>query len=366
ATPTRGRRAKRSRALPRGPQGARHRRQAVRRREHHSRIAGEARLAQADPQSRARRARRRGDRRPRHQSRRRAPAGRAAERRQSAKGAACALAADETAASDPRRADARHRRRRACRGASADRRAARRRHGAARCVVRARGARALRRPRRRHARSSQGRRALRRADLRSAHHGRDRGARGRRCGCVTASRAPAMGGPSTCSSSFGRASLVSPEFLDLELRDGRLYGSLVDVLNRSAPTALLALGMCLVIATGGIDLSVGAVMAISGAICANLIAAGTGNVALIMLGGLAGGLRSGLMNASLVALLGLQPIIATLVLMVAGRGVAQLINDGQIVTFRHAGFQYLGTGSVLGVPTPVVIVLAAAVLLTLL
>src|SRR5690606_24579941 len=147
---------------------------------------------------------------------------------------------------------------------------------------------------------------------------------------------------------------------------GRLYGSLVDVLNRSAPTALLALGMCLVIATGGIDLSVGAVMAISGAICANLIAAGTGSVALIVLGGLAGGLAAGLMNATLVALLGLQPIIATLVLMVAGRGVAQLINDGQIVTFRHAGFEYLGTGSVLGLPTPVVIVLITAVLLTLL
>lgn len=160
--------------------------------------------------------------------------------------------------------------------------------------------------------------------------------------------------------------LVSPEFLSLELRDGRLYGSIVDVLNRSAPTALLALGMCLVIATGGIDLSVGAVMAISGAICANLIAAGTGSVALIVLGGLAGGLAAGLMNATLVALLGLQPIIATLVLMVAGRGVAQLINDGQIVTFRHAGFEYLGTGSVLGLPTPVVIVLITAVLLTLL
>src|SRR5690606_19765753 len=141
--------------------------------------------------------------------------------------------------------------------------------------------------------------------------------------------------------------LVSPEFLSLELRDGRLYGSLVDVLNRSAPTARLALGMCLVIATGGIDLSVGAGTATSGAVCANLIAAGTGSVALIVLGGLAGGLAAGLMNAALVALLGLQPIIATLVLMVAGRGVAQLINDGQIVTFRHAGFEYLGTGSVL-------------------
>jgi simple sugar transport system permease protein len=160
--------------------------------------------------------------------------------------------------------------------------------------------------------------------------------------------------------------LVSPEFASLEFRDGRLYGSLVDVFNRSAPTALLALGMCLVIATGGIDLSVGAVIAISGAICANVIAAGSLSLPVIVLGGLAGGLAAGLMNASLVGLLGIQPIVATLVLMVAGRGVAQLINDGQIVTFSHAGFEYLGTGSVLGLPTPVVIVAITAVLLTLL
>ena len=58
---------------------------------------------------------------------------------------------------------------------------------------------------------------------------------------------------------------VSPQFFDLRLQDGRLFGSLVDVFNRGAPVALLSLGMVLVIATGGIDLSVGAVMAISGA-----------------------------------------------------------------------------------------------------
>src|SRR5690606_27982740 len=120
------------------------------------------------------------------------------------------------------------------------------------------------------------------------------------------------------------------------------------------------------IATGGIDLSVGAVMAISGAICASLIAAGTGNVAIVVLGGLAGGLAAGIMNASLVGLLGIQPIIATLVLMVAGRGVAQLINDGQIVTFSHAGFELIGTGTVLGLPMPIVIVFTTTVLLTLL
>jgi ribose/xylose/arabinose/galactoside ABC-type transport system permease subunit len=64
--------------------------------------------------------------------------------------------------------------------------------------------------------------------------------------------------------------MVSPQFLDLRLQDGRLFGSLVDVFNRGAPVALLSLGMVPVIATRGIDLSVGAVMAISGAVAASL------------------------------------------------------------------------------------------------
>src|SRR6266542_1555666 len=65
--------------------------------------------------------------------------------------------------------------------------------------------------------------------------------------------------------------LVSPQFFDMRLQDGRLFGSLVDVFNRGAPVALLSLGMVLVIATRGIDLSVGAVMAIAGAVAAQLI-----------------------------------------------------------------------------------------------
>src|SRR5438445_13814837 len=64
---------------------------------------------------------------------------------------------------------------------------------------------------------------------------------------------------------------VSSQFFDLRLQDGRLFGSLVDVFNRGAPVALLSLGMVLVIATRGIDLSVGAVMAIAGAVAASLV-----------------------------------------------------------------------------------------------
>src|SRR5688572_14018468 len=88
--------------------------------------------------------------------------------------------------------------------------------------------------------------------------------------------------------------VITPQFFSLEIRDGRLYGSLIDVLNRGAPVALLAIGMSLVIAARGIDLSVGSVMAIAGAVCANLIVAGIDNVGLIIVAGLCAGLIAGL------------------------------------------------------------------------
>jgi len=155
--------------------------------------------------------------------------------------------------------------------------------------------------------------------------------------------------------------LVSPQFFDLRLQDGRLFGSLVDVLNRGAPVALLSLGMVLVIATRGIDLSVGAVMAISGAIAASLADSYPWPVAVAA--ALGAGLVCGLWNGILVAVLGIQPIVATLILMVAGRGVAQLITAGRIVTFTSPDLVWFGTGAVLGIPAPVVIV-ASMLLIT--
>lgn len=160
--------------------------------------------------------------------------------------------------------------------------------------------------------------------------------------------------------------IFSPEFFHFEIKDGRLYGSLIDILNRSAPVALLAIGMSIVIATGGIDLSVGAVIAISGAVCANLLNSSVDSLTLILAAGLCAGLLAGAVNGSLVSLFGIQPIVATLVLMVAGRGIAQLINDGQIVTFNSEAFAFIGVGSVLGLPTPIIIVLVVFVLAQLL
>lgn len=158
---------------------------------------------------------------------------------------------------------------------------------------------------------------------------------------------------------------VFPEFFDLRLQDGRLFGSLVDVFNRGAPVALLAIGMTLVIATKGIDLSVGAVMAIAGAVAATLVNAGY-PAGVALLAALATGLACGIWNGILVALLDIQPIIATLILMVAGRGIAQLITEGQIVTFVDPALIEMGSGAFFGVPMPIVITLIALAVTVLL
>ncbi len=154
--------------------------------------------------------------------------------------------------------------------------------------------------------------------------------------------------------------LVSPQFFEIRLQDGRLFGSLIDVLNRGAPVALLSLGMVLVVAMRGIDLSVGAVMAIAGAIAASL--ADSHSLPVVLAAALGAGVLCGLWNGILVAVFGIQPIVATLILMVAGRGIAQLITEGRIVTFTSPSLAWFGGGSVLGLPPPVVLTLAMLVL----
>lgn len=156
-----------------------------------------------------------------------------------------------------------------------------------------------------------------------------------------------------------------PNFFDLSFQNGRLYGSLVDVFNRGAPVALLAVGMTLVIATKGIDLSVGAVVAICGAVAAASIASGH-SAAVAVIAALAVGMLCGVWNGVLVAILGIQPIIATLVLMVAGRGIAQLITEGAILTFTDEGLIFIGSGTAFGLPMPVVIWIVFGLLVTLL
>lgn len=164
---------------------------------------------------------------------------------------------------------------------------------------------------------------------------------------------------------LGLITAISPGFLSITVQNGRLYGSLIDILVRAAPVALLTIGMTLVIATRGIDLSIGAVIAICGAVAATLIADGYPLTVVITVALLVG-LACGLWNAVLVALLDIQPIIATLILMVAGRGIAQLITEGVILTFNNDSFSTLGSGSFAGVPVPVILWLLAGILVGLL
>ncbi|MFG2040992.1 ABC transporter permease [Dactylosporangium sp. NPDC048998] len=152
----------------------------------------------------------------------------------------------------------------------------------------------------------------------------------------------------------------SHSFFSVELRGGHLYGSVVDILRAAAPLSLVALGMTLVIATGGIDLSVGAVVAIAGALACLRISEldDQGSVAGVLIAvGLALGLSLvlGVWNGFLVATIGIQPIIATLILMVAGRGLAQLITDGQIITVNSGPYKMIGAGYWLGLPLSVLI-----------
>ena len=170
---------------------------------------------------------------------------------------------------------------------------------------------------------------------------------------------------------------LNPGFWSLQWRDGHLYGSVIDILNRAAPLMLVALGMTLVIATRGIDISVGAVVAISASVAALMIGGTlviTNGVAthvsrfpmpLALACALLAALACGLWNGLLVTRLGLQPIIATLILMVAGRGIAQLLTGGQIVTVYYAPYFYIGNGFLLGLPFALFIALGVFVLVHL-
>ncbi|ADJ62552.1 ABC transporter permease [Herbaspirillum seropedicae] len=172
--------------------------------------------------------------------------------------------------------------------------------------------------------------------------------------------------------------LLVPGFFKLEIKDGHLYGALIDIINRAAPLMLAALGMTLVIATRGVDISVGAVVAISGAVAAILIGGKmvvvdgvsqyVSNVPMVwaLCAAMGAALLCGAWNGLLVAGLGLQPIIATLILMVAGRGLAQLLTDGQIVTVYYKPFFFLGGGYLFGLPFSLYIAAAMFVLLALL
>ncbi|MEM5426305.1 ABC transporter permease [Paraburkholderia ferrariae] len=155
-------------------------------------------------------------------------------------------------------------------------------------------------------------------------------------------------------------------FLSVTVLDGHLFGAPIDILNRAAPLVMVSLGMTLVIATRGIDISVGATVAIAGAAAAIILEADPSRVGMALGAAIAVGLLAGMWNGLLVALVGMQPIIATLILMVAGRGVAQLLTGGQIIPIGAPGYLRLGDGYLAMVPCSVWIAVVVTLALALL
>ncbi|MEU6673689.1 ABC transporter permease [Streptomyces sp. NPDC046853] len=123
-----------------------------------------------------------------------------------------------------------------------------------------------------------------------------------------------------------------------------------------APVLIVALGMALAIGSEGVDLSVGSVMALSTSLLSLYLGYGTW-IALIV--AIIGGAAVGIANGSLIAFIGVQPIVATLALMVAGRGLA-LVLLPQLKDVRDPTMASLGSGDILGIPYLVLIAAALA------
>jgi len=155
-----------------------------------------------------------------------------------------------------------------------------------------------------------------------------------------------------------------PDFFSIQIRNGDLYGRVIDIMRNASTVMVLALGMTLVIATGGIDLSVGGVMAIAASVAAimmNPVIVGMELPADLMkfmndpnftysplweviIVSLIVALICGAWNGFLVAYMKIQPMVGTLILMIAGRGIAQLITNGVRIQIFYKPYAFLGQG----------------------
>lgn len=156
-------------------------------------------------------------------------------------------------------------------------------------------------------------------------------------------------------------SLVTPNFLQMQ--------TIAINISQVATIAIVAMGMTLVIATGGVDLSVGAVMALAGALAPLIFLSPFGQanpmlgVACAIVGPIFAALLCGLFNGWIIATLNVQPIIATLILFISGRGIAQILTNGNLQSFSNPAFSYLGTGKIWGLPFQGWLMLAIAIVL---
>lgn len=169
--------------------------------------------------------------------------------------------------------------------------------------------------------------------------------------------------------------IKTPNFFAISMNNGVLSGYVINVLNRGSELVMLALGMTLVTAaSGGQDISVGAVMAVAASICCQILSGGAASVnelqnpmIIAMLAALGAAALCGAFNGFLVSKLRIQPMVATLILYTAGRGIAQLVTSGQITYIRVDSYKILG-GYIPGcpVPTPIFVTIAVILIVALL
>ncbi|ONI39798.1 ribose ABC transporter permease [Candidatus Epulonipiscium fishelsonii] len=151
----------------------------------------------------------------------------------------------------------------------------------------------------------------------------------------------------------GVLAFISPDF--------RSFDNIISVLRQSANNGLIAFGMTLVILTGGIDLSVGSILALSVTIAAQLMVSGvTAPIAIVL--ALLMGTLLGAVNGLMVTKGRLQPFIATLITLTAYSGITFIISNGKPISnltkddmFSTHVLSSLGRGYVFGIPTPIII-----------
>jgi ribose/xylose/arabinose/galactoside ABC-type transport system permease subunit len=143
--------------------------------------------------------------------------------------------------------------------------------------------------------------------------------------------------------------ILTPHFLTIS--------NLLNVAQQTAINAVIAVGLTFVIISGGIDLSVGSLVAFSGVVLASLLQHQV-PIPLALAGSLAAGLACGLANGLLITFGRLPPFIATLGMMSVARGGALLFTDGRPISGFTDSFRWLATGELLFVPVPVVLMLA--------
>jgi ribose transport system permease protein len=142
---------------------------------------------------------------------------------------------------------------------------------------------------------------------------------------------------------------LTPHFLTVS--------NLLNVAQQTSINAIVAVGMTYVIVSGGIDLSVGSIVALSGVVLGTLLQGGQ-PLAVALAAALAVGIACGLLNGALVSIGGLPPFIATLGMMSVARGAALVFTEGRPVSGFDEGFRSLATGSLGFVPAPVIVMIA--------